>query len=61
MRLTAFCDLALVSSQISPSTTAYHMAVKCGWPSGPTVASVPVRLLTTKSAISSSDMTMLAR
>ncbi|COW86481.1 Uncharacterised protein [Mycobacterium tuberculosis] len=60
-RLTAFCDLALVSSQISPSITAYHIAVKCGWPSGPMVASVPVRLELTKSAISASDMTMSAR
>ena len=27
-RLTAFCDLALVSNQISPSSTAYHMATR---------------------------------
>src|SRR6476659_4257295 len=60
-RFTAFCDLALVSNQISPSTTAYHIATRCGRPSGRTVAIVAVRLRSMNSAISSSDMTIFAR
>src|SRR4029079_8970506 len=60
-RLTAFCDLALVSNQTSPSTTAYHIATRCGLPSGSTVAIVAVRLRSMNSAISSSDMTIFAR
>ncbi len=56
--LTTFCDLTFVSIQMSPSTTAYHMATRCGWPSGPTVAMVPVRLRATKSVISPSVMTI---
>src|SRR5215211_961323 len=60
-RFTAFCDLALVSNQISPSTTAYHIATRCGRPSGSTVAMVAVRLRSMNSAISSSDMTIFAR
>jgi hypothetical protein len=52
--LTTFCDLTFVSSQMSPSTTPYHIATRCGWPSGPMVAMVPVRLRATKSTISAS-------
>lgn len=40
---------------------AYHIAVKCGWPLGPMVVSVPGRMLTTQSMISASDMTICAR
>src|SRR5260370_37363907 len=60
-RLTAFCDLDLVSNQISPSTTAYHIATRCGLPSASTVAIVAVLLRSMNSTISSSVMTMFAR
>ncbi len=40
---------------------AYHIAVKCGWPLGSMVVSVPGRMLTTQSMISASDMTICAR
>lgn len=60
-RFTAFCDLIFVSSQITPSTMPYHMATRCGRPSAPMVARVPVRLLVTKSVISSSDITICER
>ena len=29
-RFTAFCDLAFVSNHTSPSSTAYHIATRCG-------------------------------
>lgn len=60
-RLTAFCDLALVSNQISPSSTPYHIATRCGRPLGSTVASVAVRLRSMNSAISASDITIFVR
>ncbi len=41
---TAFCERALVSIQMSPSITAYHMATRCGRPVAPMVARVAVRL-----------------
>src|SRR5689334_17703831 len=60
-RLTAFCDLAFVSNQISPSSHAYHIATRCGRPSGSTVAIVAVRLRSMNSPISSSLMTIFER
>ena len=42
-RLTAFCALALVSNQMTPSMTANHIATACGWPSRPSVTRVAVR------------------
>src|SRR4051812_9602271 len=53
-RLTAFCDLALVSNQIWPSTRPYHMATACGIPVGPTVTMFMVRCWARYVAISSS-------
>src|SRR6185312_5238765 len=43
-RFTVFCARALVSNQILPSITPYHMATRCGTPFGPIVAIVAVRL-----------------
>src|ERR1700752_907853 len=60
-RLTAFWDLALVSNQTSPSSTAYHMATRCGRPLGDTVASVAVRLCAMKVSISLAVMTIFER
>src|SRR5436190_15779990 len=60
-RFTAFCDFPLVSKQMSPSTRANHIATRCGWPSGPTVAMVALRAPARNLATSSSVRTMLAR
>ena len=56
--LTAFCDLDLVSNQISPSMIPYHIATRWMLPSAPVVARVAVRLRATNSAISASVMTI---
>ena len=61
LRFWTFWDLALVSNQIWPSTTAYHMATRWGWPVGPIVAMVQVRLRSMKAVTSSSVMTILLR
>ena len=45
LEMTAFCDRDLVSIQIWPSITAYHMAIRWGRPSAPMVPMVQVRLL----------------
>src|SRR6478736_2492628 len=60
-RLVAFWDLALVSNQMAPSTTAYHMATACGWPLGPLVTMVAVRLRSRYCTISSWLISILLR
>ena len=60
-RFTAFWEAALVSNQICPSITAYHMATRWGRPVGPIVAMVAVRLRSTNPAISSSVIVICAR
>src|SRR3954469_1653748 len=60
-RFTAFWLLAFVSKQMSPSTMANHIATRCGWPSGPTVAIVMLRLPARSVSSSSSVSTICAR
>src|SRR4051794_4099039 len=60
-RFTAFWLFAFVSKQMSPSTTANHIATRCGWPSGPTVAIVMLRLPARSVSSSSSVSTICAR
>ena len=60
-RLTAFCDRALVSNQTWPSSTAYHMATRCGAPDGPMVAMVAVRCCSRNVATSSSVIVICDR
>src|SRR5690606_23911969 len=60
-RFCAFCDFALVSNQIWPSRTPYHMATTCGAPVGPMVAMVAVRLRRMNSATSPSGILICAR
>src|SRR5688572_2320789 len=60
-RLATFCALPLVSNQMTPSMTAYHMATRWGWPLGPIVAIVAVRLCSMNAATSSSLIVICAR
>src|SRR5690606_6972589 len=60
-RFRTFCDFRLVSNQIWPSRTPYHMATTCGAPVGPMVAMVAVRLRRMNSATSSSVILICAR
>ena len=53
-RFTTFCDFALVSNHTSPSTTAYHMATRCGMPVGPMVAMLATRCSSRNCATSAS-------
>src|SRR5260370_36730703 len=60
-RLTAFCDLDLVSMHTASPRIPYHMATTCGSPSGPTEATVAVRLRSRNTATSDGVMTIFAR